>query len=276
MAQNNYPFEKLHAYQISADEFIKFIDKVLNADEKELKHLGIKKSRFDIIKPGTLILQRIMQMFDIKNLITSGVGVREGVYLADFLRTSKDKLPTNYNTSVRYILDLHVESIAYANQLSKVVKSLFDLTHKYFNLDDKYRYELAIAAKLFTAGANMHYYSQHKHSYHLLQNTLEFGFTHQQTMLIATLSRYAGRKSPSALHVEKYKELLPSKDELNALNYLLSLSIALLSHRPRNIDFILEFKDNELHVKSKNNLYLFRNNLKKLDFSNKLNIKISS
>ena len=265
MNAQSYPFEKLHAYEITTIKFEEYLEKVLCASENGLKDLHIKKSRFDIIKPGSLILQRILKKFKINKLITSGVGVRDGVYLSDLLRNSKDKLPQNYNTSVRYILDAHVDNIAYANQLNKTVKNVFDLTYAHFKIDAKYKKELAIAAKLYTSGSNMHFYSQHKHSYHLVLNALEFGFTHEQTILIATLLRYAGRKQPSISHVEKYALLLPKRETLDILNHILSISISLLSHRPRNIDFELKFLDNSLSIESKNNLYLAKDSIKKLD-----------
>jgi len=275
MQESGYPFEKLHAYESNYKEFGQFLTKILNSNEDELKELGIKKARFDVIKPGALILDRILKKFKIKKLVTSGVGVREGVYLSDLLRNSKDKLPANYNTSVRYILDSHVDNIAYANQLSKLSKQIFDITHKELSIDKKYRYELGIAAKLYMSGSNMHFYSHHKHSYHLIKDALEFGFTHKQVILIATLTKYAGRKLPSSSHVEKYSSLLPETDELNALNYLLSLSISLLSHKPRNIDFTLKFEDNELKVESKNTLYLAKESIKKLDRPKNFSVRIS-
>lgn len=276
MTSKNYPFEKLHAFESSYDEFNNYLEKILAADDSELKKLYIKKTRLDIIKPGSLILSRILKKFDIKKLVTSGVGVREGVYLTDLLRTSKDKFPTNYNVSVRHILDLHVENKNYANQLCKLTKNIFDLSCDFLDIDKKYRYELAVAAKLFVSGSNMHFYSQHKHNYHLLQNALEYGFTHQQTMLIATLSRYVNRKSPSPVHVEKYAELLPDTQTLNKLNFLLSLSINLLRHRPRNIDFILNFNQNTLNIESKKELYLPKEGINKLDNCTNLQINFIS
>jgi len=265
MQLNNYPFDKLHAFESSKDEFSKFLSNILKTNEDDLINLGIKKNRFDVIKPGALILSRILKKFTINKLITSGVGVREGVYLADLLRTSKDKLPTNYNTSVRYILDVHVDNISYANQLSNLAKSIFDLTHTHLGIDKKYRYEVGLAAKLCISGSNMHFYSKHKHSYHLVQNALEFGFTHKQIILISTLVRYAGRKAPSSLHVDKYSTLLPEINELNTMSYIISLSISLLSHRPRNIDFSLNFLENSLEIESKNDLYLAKESVNKLE-----------
>ena len=80
--------------------------------------------------------------------------------------------------------------------------------------------------------------------------------------------RNLGRKLPSSTHIEKYKMLLPEKKELNALSYILTLSIYLLSHRPRNLDFICKLEGNRLVVKSKNELYLAKeyiNSLKPLE-----------
>ncbi|QOY51286.1 Ppx/GppA phosphatase family protein [Candidatus Sulfurimonas baltica] len=276
MNNNKYPMKKLHAYESYYSEFSKFLTKILKSDENGLKKLGIKSARFDTIKPGALILDRVLNKFKVDNLITSGVGLREGVYLADLLRNSKDKFPINYNTSVRQILDSHVDDSAYSNQLSKLSKQLFDITHKKLGIDIKYRYELAIAAKLCISGSSMHFYSQNRHSYFLIQDALEFGFTHKQITLISTLAKYAKKRFPSSLHVEKYKELLPSKDELNGLSYLLSLSIALLSHKPRNIDFMFELSDKNLTVTSKNSLFLAKESVKKLNSLKNFNIIFSS
>jgi exopolyphosphatase/guanosine-5'-triphosphate,3'-diphosphate pyrophosphatase len=244
--------------------FEKFIDKVLKSDEKGLSALYIESNRFDVIKPGTLILQRLLKKLNITNIITSGVGVREGVYLADLLRNAKDKFPHNYNTSVKYILDAHVQDIHFSNQLSLLSKKLFDLTAEYFEIEKEYRTNLSLAAKLYPAGRSIHFYSQNKHTYYLIQTALEYGFTHKDITLIATLTRYAKNKLPAEAHLDKYKELLPAKQTSKRLSYLLSLSIILLSHRPRNIDFDLHFENGVLHVNSKSSLYLAKEALKKL------------
>ncbi|OHD99150.1 MAG: phosphatase, partial [Sulfurimonas sp. RIFCSPLOWO2_02_FULL_36_28] len=275
LSNSDYPLDKLHGYKPNYDDFQTLLNKILNSDEETLKKLGIKNSRFDVIKPGALILLRVFKKFKIKELITSGVGVREGAFLADLLRTSKDKFPTNYNTSLRYILDSHIDNLSHSNQLNRVAKQLFDLMHEELEIEKKYRYELAIAAKLCMSGSTIHYYSYSKHSYDLIEDALEFGFTHKQIVLIATLARYSKRKLPSSSHVDNFKSLLPDINQLNALSYLLSLSVALLSHQPRNIDFSLKFENGELKIESKNSLYLAKENIRKLENLKNSNINIS-
>lgn len=260
----NYPLNKLHAFEYTQKTFKTYINKILDADEKELSDLYIKENRFDVIKPGALILQMTVEKFEIENCITSGVGVREGVYLADLLRSSKDQFPANYNTSVKYILDAHLSDKQFSNNLTKLSKQLFDLTYQFFNLDASYREKLSIAAKLYPCGSNIHFYSQNKHSYYIAQTALEYGFTHKDITLIATLMKFAKNKLPAKSHIEKYQMLLPEEKTLNPLSFLLSLSIILLSHRPRNIDFELSFHDGVLEVSSQNNLYLAKESVDKL------------
>jgi len=272
MHTTNYPLDKIHAFKEKSALFEDFITKILQADTKQLKSLGIKESRFDVIKPGALILQRVMRKLQPKTLIASGVGVREGVYLADLLRHAKHKFPEHFNTSLRQILDIHVENKHYANQLSKLSKKIFDLTHQYFQIKEHYRYELGIAAKLYAAGANIHFYSQNKHAYTLIQNSLEYGFSHESIMLIATLCKYTKNRLPASSHLKKYKLLLPKEHTTNVLSYIFSLSIALLSHRPRNIDFDITFEDAKLFIVSEKNLYLAQEAVKKIECNQKITI----
>ncbi len=270
MQREGYPLNKIHGYEISPKIFIEYIDTLLQAQSsEELLALGIKKNRFDVIKPGTLILQRLMKRIALSSIITSGVGVREGVYLADLLRNNKHRFPHNYNTSIKYLLDAHVPDTSFSTQLTTLSKKLFDLTSEYFKIDKCFRYELALAAKLYPTGGNLHFFSQNKHSYYLIQNALEYGFSHRSITLIATLSKYAKNKLPASSHLEKYKMLLPDQTTTEVLSYLLSLSISLLSHRPRNIDFDLFLKDGVLEVSSENNLYIAKDNVEKLTLPTK-------
>jgi exopolyphosphatase/guanosine-5'-triphosphate,3'-diphosphate pyrophosphatase len=260
-----HPLNKLHAFSYTATQLEEFLEAILEADEENLISLGIKSDRFDIIKPGALILQRILKKLSIEKIVTSGVGVREGVFLADLLRGSKDKLPAHYNTSVRYILDAHVGEVNFSNQLNSLAKKLFDLTHQHLGIDSSYRQDLAIAAKLYPSGSDIHFFSKNKHSYYLLQSALEYGFTHNQITLIATLCRYAKRKLPSESHKQKYRELLPDTKTLDALSYIISLTLSLLMHRPRNIDFELKFNDGVLKVDTKEPLRLSKEAVNKLE-----------
>jgi len=265
MKKKKHPLNKLHAFSYSSTELDDFISSIMKADENELINLGIKSERFDIIKPGALILQRVLKKLSITHIITSGVGVREGAFLADLLRGSKDRFPEHYNSSARYILDSHVTESGISKQLNSLAKKLFDLTHEHLGIDKSFRKDLSIAAKLYPCGNDIHFFSKNKHSYYILQSALEYGYTHNQITLISTLCKYAKKKLPSDSHIEKYNELLPDKKTMHALSYILSLSVSLVAHRPRNIDFELMFNDGVLKIDSTESLRLCRESVYKLD-----------
>jgi exopolyphosphatase / guanosine-5'-triphosphate,3'-diphosphate pyrophosphatase len=274
MKEIQYPLNKLHAFEFSAKTMVSFIEKVLDANEKRLKALHIKPERFDVIKPGALIISELLKRKgDISNLITSGVGVREGVYLSDLLRHQNESFPHNFNPSVRYLLDRYIVDANYSNQLAKLSKKIFELTADTFAVEKSHQKALAIAAKLSPIGTTLHSYSSNQHSYYLIQAGLEYGFNHKEIMLIATLTKFAKKRAPSSAHIDEYKNILPDENVAEYLSFIISLSSALLTHRPKNLDFEFSYLKGCLYVSSAENLYLAKESVKKLEFPRGVSIE---
>ena len=254
----DHPIKKLHAYTFSVQTLYKLGEKILAApDNDALKALGVKKERYDVIRPGTMILMRFLKRLNCKTLITSGAGVREGVYLTDLLRHSNHRFPANFNPSLHYLLDCHTVEPRFASQLSSLALSLFDLLHAPLDIDPYYRKKLGIAAKLAKVGASVHFYSYSKNSQYLVESALEYGYTHREIMTVAALVRYHKKRKVSRAFYEHYESVLPKLKVLNRLNLLLCLSDALLAHRPRDIDFTLHLNDeNGLTIRSAHALHL--------------------
>lgn len=138
--QNSYPLDILHGftYEYQANKYI-FKAIVEAKDEKSLKDLGVKKERFDTIKEGTFIFNTILEELSIQKVITSGAGVREGVYLADLLRSSNCKFPGNFNISLRSMLDRFQIDAKQSAYLGRNAVAIFDALEPLHNLDIKYR-----------------------------------------------------------------------------------------------------------------------------------------
>ena len=265
--QESYPFERLHGFEFSAKTMLRLIDTVLQSDEEGLKTLGIKANRLDVIKPGALILKHFIIHYGIKELVCSGVGVREGLYLSDLLRHEKLRFPDNFNPSVRYLIDTFCQDKKHANKLAKVAKEIFALTHESLSLDESYKRAVVIAAKLSHTGDLLHIYSAHMHAYYFIQNTLEYALSHKDIILISALVRYSKRKRLNK-EFAKFKTMLPDEETLKKLTQILAISDILLSHRPRNIDFTLSYRNNTLHVTSKKALYLAKEKMQELKLQN--------
>jgi len=264
MKKEDYPLKKLHGFSTTDASFKSFCDAVLDASPKKLKSLNIKPDRFDTIKSGALIFLRILNYLHSKTLICSGVGVREGVFLSDLLRNSAHKFPSNYNPSVRYLLDTHAVHSNHGVECSAVFKKLFDATHEHLKLAPSWRHELSIAAKLLPIGLGVRYYAYQKHSHYLALSALDYGLTHSQIALISHLLLFKkGESSSDLLPKNSYGSLLPDNKTLDTLHYLLWLSHILLAGRISAQSVTVSFSDGELRIQA-HQLYLAREQLKNL------------
>lgn len=275
MKKEAYPLNKLHAYTTDSGTFLRFAGQIMDAAPKKLKSLFIKPDRFDTIKPGTLILDRIIRHIQAQTLICSGVGVREGVFLSDMLRNSGDTFPANYNPSVRYLLDTYAQHSTHAQQCAHLSKQLFTLLHIPLGIDPSYQYELAIAAKLLSIGIGIRYYAYQRHSHYLAMSALDYGLTHPQLALISHLLLFKkGSSSSSLIPKDGYGKLLPDNATVDALSSLLWLSHILLAARVNASDIGLEIKENTLVISGKS-IYLAREQLKNVVLPKNLTVIFS-
>ncbi|MDD5716996.1 MAG: Ppx/GppA phosphatase family protein [Sulfuricurvum sp.] len=264
MKKGEYPLKKLHAYTTDHTDFLRFIDQIQSAPSKKLRSLFIKPDRFDTIKPGSLILQRIIRYIGTTTLMCSGVGVREGVFLSDLLRNSGDTFPANYNPSVRYLLDTYAVHSDHALQCSHLSKRLFTLLHLPMGIDPSFQFELTIAAKLLSIGVGIRYYAYQRHSHYLAMSALDYGLSHPQIVLISHLLLFKkGELSSSLIPKNSYGSLLPDESTLNALSTILWLSHILLAARIDASELTVSMEGGELII-SGANLYLAKEQLKNL------------
>lgn len=251
LKEQGHPLNKVHGFTFEAKALTTLGKKILAAEtNSELKALGVKKERYDVIKPGTLILLRIIKRVGAKELTCSGVGVREGVYLSDLLRHNQDIFPANFNPSLKYLLDRHTHNAHQRNLRVKLTKKLFEELHDTLELPSHYEAPLLIAAKLAKIGASHHFYSFQNHSYYLSLTALEYGFTHEEIALISMLVLNQLGKGIKKGDFNAFASILPEIEVLQRLTNILALSDALLAHHPREIDFSITVEERKLFIDS--------------------------
>jgi len=74
---------EVHTFNYNIKENEIFFKKILVADKSQLRELKIPKNRLDTIKEGTLIWLSILNKIEAKEVISSTVGVREGLFLRE-------------------------------------------------------------------------------------------------------------------------------------------------------------------------------------------------
>lgn len=272
MEKEDVAFKKLHGFSYSVSSQQAYYNDILHADEKKLKKIGIKEERLDVIQPGVLILDLLIKHIGAKQIITSGVGVREGVFLHDLLRKQQDRFPLNYNPSVKSLLDRFGEYRE--SQLYSSASKLFDISAEHLRIEPVCKPLFLHAVKLSQIGKEIDFYEAHRHAYYILLHGLNYGFSHSDTLLISTLVRYQRKKCPSTAHFETYKHYLPSEETTNALSFLMSLSLSLFGEFDHDKELSITLNEKRLNIRAKQR-YLIQEKLKDIYSNGFLDISVS-
>ena len=264
LKNENYPLDSLHGFEYDAKDKIPFFRSIIEAKTpKKLKKLGVQKDRYDTISSGTVIFKMILKYFEVEKVITSEVGVREGVYLSDILRTSNYKFPVNFNVSVRSLLDRFVDDESMSGYLGNNARNIFDALQPLHNLDLKYRSILVIASKLEQIGISLNFDKNEDHAFWYILNGLSYGFRHQDKMLIATIAKFTKKSLPKQKDIEEFQSLLPDLEIVRWLNYMITLNISLNCEYTKT-KYQYTLVENTLFIKSQNTQYLVQNALENI------------
>jgi len=261
MEKNNYPLDILHGFKYSIEQEKYFYQQIINSNYNELRTIGFKEERFDVIREGTLILSEAINKLNANQIITSGVGVREGVFLADMLRGYNYMFPLNFNPSVRTIEDIYQINRKISNYEVNLALKLFDILQPIHNLDKNYKTHLKYAVKLSLAGSYIDFYSSHKHTNYVLLNSLHYGFSHDDRILISKIIRFHKKKRIKKEYIELDEILSPNKEILEYLSQIFRLTKVLnINLSNQKLNLLLE--DTTLKIEGEN-LYLAKEELNK-------------
>lgn len=260
-----YPLNRIHGYEFSPKEHKKLFEKIITSPAHKLQDLPIPQDRIDTITSGVLIFASILEHLGAKNVITSGVGVREGVFLADLLRNQRYQFPSGFNPSVASLQDRFLLQTKYANQLKSLALDLFDTLSVLHNCPIELRHILGIAAYLSPIGTILNFYQTNLHGAYILLNGLEYGFSHTQRELIALLIEYSDKKIPK---IPPTLHSLPPLSQIQWLSFILGLAQCLTKAPCTRAHITLTLEQNDkytfLHIQSNHSLYLAKENVSRL------------
>ena len=274
MAKNQYPLDILHGYVYQVKDEISLFDRISRAKNNEdLKSFGVKKDRFDTIKEGAFIFKTILDELKIDEVVTSGVGVREGAYLTDLLRNSNHKFPENFNISVRSLLDRFQIDEKQSAYLGNNAKKIFDVLKPIHNLDNKFRSLLVISSKLHSIGSTLNFYKSNDNAFDFILNGLNYDFLHTSRVVVAHTIKFSKKSLPSRNDILKYEDLLPSLEVMQWMSFMISLNIAINQDLSRpKVEYVLN--GDTLQITLLNKSFLIESNIEKLESPEDLNIKI--
>jgi exopolyphosphatase / guanosine-5'-triphosphate,3'-diphosphate pyrophosphatase len=263
---SDYPLNKLHAFKYELKEYNDLLSRIISSDIKDLHNFSINQDRHDTIREGILIFLEIAKHIGARQVITSGVGVREGVFLSKFLKNSNLKFPNNINPSIQNILDRFdsCQGSKFDSKKRQTIKKLAEIFSSNFEIKKIFLFELQSAITMSEIGKNLTIYKAHKHSFYIALQELNYGFTHKQMILIAMLLK-AGKKAKLKKYLYKrYKSILPNKITLKWHLFLYSLTLCIFEFsNDTKISFY--FENNTLYIKSDQSLYLLKERLEEIE-----------
>jgi len=275
MSFSDYPLDKLHAFDYSTKEHQSYFDQVIQAKTDALETLSIKPDRFDTIREGALILREILKVLGAREVITSGVGVREGVYLHDRLLKDDLQFPSHVNPSIQSIRD-RFDLLGFPQgKKHEVAEKLFDLFSERFGGDAYDKRIVMQALDLSNIGKMLTTYKEHQHAYYIAMQELNFGFTHSDMILISLILRSKDSRKFHKKTYQKYQELLPKKNKIRWLVFVYTLTL-ILHENSSEANAAFAWKAQKRFWIDKTPLsYLAQEEIKRLAMPEKIRIEIS-
>ncbi len=272
MKLENYPFNNIHAFEYKVNNHIEYFKNLSEANPSLLKYLHIPKGRFDTIREGVLIWEEILKHIHAKSVITSGVGVREGVFLDDFLKKTL-QFPKYINPSIRSILDrFDVQHINTKERIGNS-KKLFQLFVYNKKIKSTHLNELLYATELSKIGYKFNIYQSHEHAFNVAIKEFNYATTHKELVLTAMILRFGGNDLYDKKIYKQYKSLLPKKEHLVYLSFIYTLTTTLYDQTALK-DFNFMLKDNKLSIIANGSLYLAKEKLQEIEKPQGLTLEV--
>ena len=274
MQKNSYPLDAIHGFTYSVKSEQKLFSDILKTKTiDDLEKIGVKRDRIDTIKEGTFIFKTILDELKTKTVVTSGVGVREGVYLTDLLRNSNHKFPQNFNVSVRSLLDRFQICEKQSAYVGTNASKIFEVLKPVHKLDNYYKTLLVIASKLHSIGTTLNFYKSNDNAFEFILNGLSYDFFHSSRVIVAYMLKFSKKSLPKQRDLEEYGELLPSLDTMQWLSFMLALNLAV------NIDFSRPkvryiLLGDTLHLELPNKSFLVDSYIEKLELPKDIFLEI--
>lgn len=206
-----YPTTKLHNYTYSAQTYRSFFNKLRGTNlEQRTKISGLSTERSDIILAGSIIINCLVEAVGTKKLITSGCGLREGLFYDYYSKTYNVPLIADdiLKRSRENVLKLYDNDFTHARHITSLALSMFDGWKELHKLRKGYRPLLETAALLHDIGITINFYSHARHSAYMIQNAKLFGLSHKEQVICSVIAGWHNGPSKNYFRDRFYKELL--------------------------------------------------------------------
>ncbi|MDQ7046297.1 MAG: hypothetical protein Q9M39_01215 [Sulfurovum sp.] len=146
----------------------------------------------------------------------------------------------------------------------KIASKLYEQMPCEMQNKQQYKNELLWALKLSGIGKTLNIYKSHQHAFYITMQELNYGFTHEQSLLVALLLRMHGKELLHKPLFQSFKTLLPERETLLWLSFIYTLTVFL--HEASNSASIeFTYSNKTLTIYTDKPLYLAKEKIKSLE-----------
>ena len=239
-----YPTTKIHNYAFSLQTFRSYFNKLRATNLEQRKKIsGLSSERSDIILAGSSIINCLLDATGCKKLITSGCGLREGLFFDYYSKANNIPLIADniLKRSCDNILHMYTDNTTHSRHITELALNMFDSWPQLHGLNKGSRKLLETAALLHDIGITINFYSHARHSAYMIQNAQIFGLTHKEQIMTSAIAGWHNGVSKNYFRDRLYKEML-SEENWKAINKL-----ALLLALAESLDYSQTNKIHSIH-----------------------------
>jgi len=199
--------KSMNRFEFSGDEVRATVAALVAAPtvEERAKRFALEPNRADIILAGALILEGLVDVFELKSLVFSDYALREGLLLDTLRREGVIEFDEDHDAarrSVQQLADRCDDRPEHSQHVAELAGSLFDELEEPLQLQPEWRRYLEFAALLANVGVVVSHAKHHLHSYYLVRNSELMGLTDREVEIIAQVARYHRKSVPKPEHAE--------------------------------------------------------------------------
>jgi exopolyphosphatase/guanosine-5'-triphosphate,3'-diphosphate pyrophosphatase len=207
--EKNAPIEHINGHVLSLDSLKRLTRRLSRMSEQERHALkGLDAQRAEIIVPGAMVLQHVLDKVGATGIVISDFGVREGL-VSDYLEYHAAEL-----SALDQVEDLRLRSVLallqkfqmdgpHPRHVAKLSLSLFDGLAPEHGLPPEARDLLHFAALLHDIGSAIGFDGHGDHSRYVILNGRLRGLSGEEVAVVANVARYhsSGRPRKRDEHV---------------------------------------------------------------------------
>jgi len=199
--------KSMNRFEFSADEVRSVVTALQSAPtiDERVKRFGLEPNRADIILAGALILEGVVDVFELKSLMFSDYALREGLLLDTLRREGLIEVDDDHDAarrSVQQLADRCDDRPEHSQHVAELAIQLFEQLEEPLNLQPEWRRYLEFASLLANVGVVVSHAKHHLHSYYLIRNSELMGLTDREVEIIAQVARYHRKSVPKTEHTE--------------------------------------------------------------------------